>query len=126
MIDSIFTKIINGELPAYKIYEDDKTIAILDIFPKTPGHVLVIPKIQIDKAYELPDDYHTATWDTVRKIATHMDKVLGHRIFIKVIGTDVPHTHVHLIPHDDKNYIDQPGKAGDDELSTMAEKLKLP
>jgi histidine triad (HIT) family protein len=124
MQDSIFTKIIKGEIPAHKIYEDDKTLAFLDLFPKSPGHVLVIPKIQIDKAYELPDEYHDALWQTVRKLAKHMDKVLGKRIFIKVIGTDVPHAHVHLIPQDE-NYTVTPAQASDTDLKVMTEKLRL-
>jgi histidine triad (HIT) family protein len=121
---SIFTKIIDGEVPAYKVYEDEMTLAFLDIFPKSSGHVLVIPKIQIDKIYDLPDDYYRAIWDTARKLAAHMDKVLGKRTFMKVIGTDVPHAHIHLIPQDD-NYTDQPIQASDKELSAMADKLRL-
>jgi histidine triad (HIT) family protein len=124
MEESVFTKIIKSEIPSHKIYEDDKTFAFLDIFPKSPGHVLVIPKVQIDKIYDLPDEYYTAVWDTARKLARHMDEVLGKRIFIKVIGTDVPHTHIHLIPQDE-NYTDQPTKASDSELSAMADKLNV-
>ena len=124
MTDSIFSKIIKGELPAYKIYEDEKTLAFLDIFPKSPGHTLVIPKIQIDKVYDLPDEYYAAVWDTTKKLSAHMDKVLGKRIFIKVIGTDIPHTHIHLIP-DDPNHNPNPAKADDDDLAKMAKRLKL-
>jgi histidine triad (HIT) family protein len=124
MADSIFTKIIKGEIPAHKIYEDDKTLAFLDLFPKSPGHVLVIPKIQVDKIYDLPDEYYTAVWDSARKLAAHMDKVLGKRIFMKVIGTDVPHTHIHLIPQDE-NYTDTPTQASDQELATIADKLRV-
>jgi histidine triad (HIT) family protein len=117
-------KIIDGEVPAYKVYEDDMTLAFLDIFPKSSGHVLVIPKIQIDKIYDLPDDYYRAIWETARKLAAHMDKVLGKRTFMKVIGTDVPHAHIHLIPQDD-NYTGQPVQASDDELSAMADQLRM-
>jgi histidine triad (HIT) family protein len=124
MQESVFTKIIKGEIPAHKVYEDDKTLAFLDIFPKSPGHVLIIPKIQVDKVYELPDDYYIAIWDTARKLAAHMDKVLGKRIFFKVIGTDVPHTHIHLVPQDE-NYTDTPAQADDAELAAMANKLRM-
>ena len=97
---SIFTKIIQGEIPCYKIYEDDKTFAFLDIHPETPGHMLVIPKLECDKIYELPDEDYEALLKTAKKLSKHMEKVLGARTLWKVIGTDVPHAHIHLMPHD--------------------------
>ncbi len=97
---SIFTKIINGEIPSYKIYEDDKTIAFLDIHPESKGHTLVIPKNEVDKIYELPDEDYVALMDTVKKLSEHLEKQLGARILWKVVGTDVPHAHVHLMPLD--------------------------
>lgn len=100
-MSSIFTKIINGEIPCYKIYEDDKTIAFLDIHPETPGHTLVVPKNEVDKIYELPEEDYGALMNTVKKLSTHMEKILGARILWKVIGTDVPHAHVHLLPYDE-------------------------
>ena len=101
-MSSIFTKIVNGEIPSYKIYEDDKTLAFLDIHPETKGHTLVIPKLEIDKIYDLPEEDYQALMATVKKLSQHMEKTLGCRIFWKVIGTDVPHAHVHLMPHDPK------------------------
>ncbi|MBR2830891.1 HIT domain-containing protein [Candidatus Saccharibacteria bacterium] len=98
---SIFTKIINGEIPSYKIYEDDKTLAFLDIHPETKGHVLVVPKTEVDKIYDLEDEDYNALMRTVKQISTHMERVLGRRTLWKVIGTDVPHAHVHLMPQDD-------------------------
>ena len=98
---SIFTKIIQGEIPCYKIYEDDKTFAFLDIHPESKGHVLVIPKNEVDKIYELPDEDYQALMATVKKLSQHMEKVLGARILWKVVGTDVPHAHVHLMPLDE-------------------------
>lgn len=98
---SVFTKIIQGEIPCYKIYEDDKTIAFLDIHPETPGHTLVIPKVEVDKIYELPDEDYAALMQTVKKLSAHMEKQLGTRTLWKVIGTDVPHAHVHLLPFDE-------------------------
>ena len=98
---SVFTKIINGEIPCYKIYEDDKTFAFLDINPETKGHTLVVPKNEVDKIYELPDEDYRALMDTVKKLSTNMEKVLGTRTLWKVIGTDVPHAHVHLLPYDE-------------------------
>ncbi len=98
---SIFTKIIQGEIPCYKIYEDDKTIAFLDINPETKGHTLVIPKNEVDKIYELPDEDYEALMATVKKLSRHLEKKLGARTLWKVIGTDVPHAHVHLLPYDE-------------------------
>lgn len=99
-MSSIFTKIINGELPCYKIYEDDKTFAFLDIHPETKGHTLVIPKKEVDKIYELPDEDYQALMLTAKKLSAHLEKVTGKRILWKVVGTDVPHAHVHLEPFD--------------------------
>ena len=98
---SAFTKIINGDIPSYKIYEDDKTCAFLDIHPETKGHVLVVPKTEVDKIYDLPDADYEALMSTVKKLSQHMEKTLGQRILWKVIGTDVPHAHVHLMPFDE-------------------------
>ncbi|MBQ2623279.1 HIT domain-containing protein [Candidatus Saccharibacteria bacterium] len=98
---SVFTKIINGEIPCYKIYEDEKTFAFLDINPETKGHTLVVPKNEVDKIYELPDEDYRALMDTVKKLSVNMEKVLGTRTLWKVIGTDVPHAHVHLLPYDE-------------------------
>lgn len=98
---SVFTKIINSEIPCYKIYEDDKTFAFLDINPETKGHTLVVPKNEVDKIYELPDEDYQALMATVKKLSAHMEKVLGTRTLWKVIGTDVPHAHVHLLPFDE-------------------------
>lgn len=100
-MSSVFTKIIQGEIPCYKIYEDEKTIAFLDINPEVRGHVLVVPKNEVDKIYELPEEDYVALMDTVRKLSQHMEKCLGARILWKVVGTDVPHAHVHLEPYDE-------------------------
>lgn len=98
---SVFSKIVEGEIPCYKIYEDDKTLAFLDIHPESLGHVLVIPKIEVDKIYELPEEDYDALWKSVKKVAKRMEDVLGQRILMKVVGTDVPHAHVHLMPLDE-------------------------
>ena len=98
---SIFTKIIRGEIPCYKIYEDDKTLAFLDINPETKGHTLVVPKNEVDKIYDLPEEDYQALMRTVKKLSQHMEKQLGKRTLWKVIGTDVPHAHVHLLPFDE-------------------------
>ena len=100
-MSSIFTKIINGEIPSYKIYEDDKTYAFLDIHPGTRGHTLVVPKKEVDKIYDLPDEDYQALMSTVKKLSKNMEKVTGQRTLWKVVGTDVPHAHVHLEPYDE-------------------------
>ena len=89
-----------GEVPCYKIYEDERTLAFLDIHPESRGHTLVIPKVEVDKVYDLDAEDYEALWATVKKLAKHMDEVLGTRTLMKVVGTDVPHAHVHLMPLD--------------------------
>ena len=98
---SVFTKIINGDIPCYKIYEDDKTFAFLDIHPESKGHTLVIPKKEVDKIYDLEDEDYQALMATAKKLSKHMEQKLGARTLWKVIGTDVPHAHVHLMPYDE-------------------------
>ena len=100
-MSSIFSKIIAGEIPCYKIYEDDKTFAFLDIHPETMGHTLVVPKNEVDKIYELEDEDYQALMGTVKKLSRHIEKNLGARVIWKVVGTDVPHAHVHLMPLDE-------------------------
>lgn len=99
MSDSVFTKIIKGEVPAYKIYEDEKTLAFLDIHPAQPGHTLVIPKKQVEFAWDLEDEDYQAVMAAAKKVARRMREVLdAPYVGVKVIGIDVPHTHIHLIP----------------------------
>lgn len=116
---SIFSKIIAGEIPCYKIYEDDKTLAFLDIHPETPGHTLVVPKMEVDKLYDLEMEDYLAVMKTVKMLARRMEKVFGARTLIKVIGTDVPHAHVHLVTFD-PNY-----KYGQEVKMTEAEMKKI-
>ncbi|MCR5572948.1 MAG: HIT domain-containing protein [Candidatus Saccharibacteria bacterium] len=120
---SIFTKIIEGEIPSYKIYEDDKTYAFLNINPETKGHTLVVPKVEVDKIYELADEDYTALWASVKKVAQHMEEVTGRRVVMKVIGTDVPHAHVHLMPIDDTWEYGRTLKLRDDEFEEIRKKI---
>ena len=127
---SIFTKIINGAIPAYKIYEDDQTLAFLDIHPVQPGHVLVIPKQQIEFVWDLPDDLYQAVMATSKKVALHMREVLNvPYVSERVVGVDVPHAHVQLIPFsDDEQLRIQPDMNADPDhaaLAPMAERLKM-
>jgi histidine triad (HIT) family protein len=99
MEDSIFTKIIQGAIPAHKIYEDARTLAFLDIHPIQLGHTLVIPKKQIEFVWDLPDEDYQVLMAAVKKVARHMREALDVRyVGVQVIGVDVPHAHVQLIP----------------------------
>ncbi len=99
MEESIFTKIIKGEIPCYEVYEDEHTLAFLDIHPAQPGHTLVIPKKQIEFVWDLDDETYQAVMATSKKVAQHLKKVLQvPYIGEQVIGIDVPHAHIHLIP----------------------------
>ena len=120
---SIFSKIIAGEIPCYKIYEDEKTLAFLDIYPETPGHTLVVPKVEVDKLYDLQMDDYLAVMKTVKKLASRMERVLGRRTLIKVIGTDVPHAHVHLVSLDPGYQYGQVTEMTEEEMKEMQKKL---
>jgi histidine triad (HIT) family protein len=100
MQESIFTKIINGDIPAYKIYEDEKTLAFLDIHPARPGHTLIVPKSQVDRLENLADEDYAAVLATVRKVMQRIVAIFGqeYRACLKLEGFDVPHAHVHVIP----------------------------
>jgi histidine triad (HIT) family protein len=100
MEPSIFTKIIRGEIPAYKVYEDDHVLAFLDIHPAAFGHTLVVPKAQVDRLEDLEDDDYRALMDAVRKVMKRVVQVYGvdYRACMKLEGFDVPHAHVHVIP----------------------------
>lgn len=99
MQDSIFTQIIKGEIPCHKIYEDDLTLAFLDIHPSQAGHTLVIPKRQVEFLWDLPDEDYLAVQATAKKVALHLRSALdANYIGVKVVGLDVPHAHVHLVP----------------------------
>lgn len=129
MEDSVFTKIIKGELPAHKLYEDDKTLAFLDIHPIQPGHTLVIPKIQVDKFYDLDDDTYQAVMATVKKVSRHIETVLNKRVGLLVVGVDVSHTHIQLVPFSDAAQMysrpDMGAEPDHDALGKMAKRLRL-
>jgi len=98
-MSSIFTKIINGEIPCYKIVEDENFFAFLDINPNAKGHTLCVPKKEVDKLFELEDDLYLGLMQFSKKIAVALEKTIPcNRIGMTVIGLEVPHAHVHLIP----------------------------
>lgn len=129
MTETIFTKIIKGEVPCYKIYEDNKTFAMLDIDPLSDGHTLVISKNQVDKVYELPDSDYQALFQTVQKVAQRINDKLGVRAGIIVEGLGVPHAHVHVVPMYDNDVLQlhhgYPVDKSQDALTAMAEKLEF-
>lgn len=130
MSDSIFTKIIHGEIPCHKIYEDEKIIAFLDIHPIQPGHILVIPKIQIPYFEQLNDPYYSALFTVVKKLAAHVKNSLGVQFAcIRIEGFDVPHAHVHIIPCSTEEQVNNPNRMNREPdhnaLAAMADKLKI-
>ena len=125
---SIFTKIINGEIPAFKIAEDDNFLAFLDVFPNAKGHTLVIPKKEVDYIFDLEDDLYIGLLQFAKKIAPAVEKAVPcKRIGISVIGLEVPHTHVHLVPLNQMSDIDftkEKLKFSNEEMLEIAEKIK--
>lgn len=98
-MSSIFTKIIKGEIPCYKITEDDNFIAFLDVNPNAKGHTLCIPKQEINKIFDIEDDLYIGLMQFSKKVAIVLEKTVPcKRIGMAVIGLEVPHAHVHLIP----------------------------
>jgi len=98
-MSSIFTRIIRGDIPSHRVYEDHQTFAFLDINPRSPGHTLVVPKLEVDELFDLPAEDFEALWRATRFVGTAIKQAVGcDRVFVMVIGVDVPHAHVHLIP----------------------------
>lgn len=130
MEDSIFTKIINGEIPAHRIYEDDDFIVFLDVHPLTAGHTLVVPKVQVDHLWELDELTYQNLFALVRRVGTHLKATLAPpRVGVVVEGFGVPHVHVHLIPmqdgHDLKRLQDVTAIIDHQALADLAKQLQL-
>lgn len=112
---TIFSKIIAGEIPSYKIAENDRFFAFLDIAPMAKGHVLVVPKTEVDKIFDVPDDYLSGMLVFAKPIAHAIEKIFPcNRCGISVIGLEVPHAHMHLVPIN-----------GSDDLNFTRKKLEL-
>ena len=129
MSDSIFTKIIKGEIPCYKIAEDDRFIAFLDVFPIKKGHTLVVPKVQIDYLFDLDDSLLSDLMIFAKKVAQKMQSEIScERIGIAVIGLEVPHAHIHLVPLDTVGDIDfsQPKlQLSAKEMTEIADSIRI-
>ena len=123
---SIFTKIINGEIPCYKIAENDDFFAFLDINPNAKGHTLVVPKQEVNKLFDLDEKTYNGLMNFSRKVALAIEKgVQCKRVGMTVIGLEVPHVHVHLIPLTSMNDIDFKHKVNmnDEEFQAIADKI---
>ncbi len=131
MQDSIFTKIIKGEIPCHKVYEDDKTLAFLDIHPVTEGHTLVISKSQVEFVWDLSQEDYQAVSSTVHKVGLRLREVIGTPyVGQMVVGTDVPHAHVHVVPFTETNELKRTLESATSEtdhvaLASLAEKLRF-
>ena len=124
---TIFSKIIAGEIPSYKIAENEKFFAFLDIFPLVEGHTLVIPKVEVDKLFDVPDDYLGELLLFAKPIAHAIEKAFRcNRCGLAVVGIEVPHAHVHLVPlssANDINFTRSKMKVTPEQLKKAQEKI---
>ena len=125
---SIFTKIVNGEIPCHKVWEDEDHFAFLDIRPVSRGHTLVIPKKETDYLFDLSEEEHAALWTAAHRVARRLREVLGtKRVLVGVWGWEVPHAHIHLVPSNGLEF-PMPGPMGaapeNEELAALAEELR--
>jgi histidine triad (HIT) family protein len=113
MEDSVFTKIIKGELPSHKVYEDEQTIAMIPLYPTAKAKVLVIPKVQVDAFIDLEEHDYQALMRTVQLVGQRIREVFQpKRVGLQVVGLDVPHVHVHVIGFDTmEQYLEQPDES---------------
>jgi histidine triad (HIT) family protein len=126
-MSSIFSKIINGDIPCYKIAEDENFFAFLDINPNAKGHTLCVPKKEIDKLFDLEDDLYLGLMQFSKKIAIALEKTVPcNRIGMTAIGLEVPHAHVHLIPINEMREMTFKHKVSltKEEFEDLAEKIK--
>ena len=126
-MSSIFTKIVNGEIPCYKIAEDENFLAFLDVNPNAKGHTLCIPKQEIDKIFEIEDDLYIGLMQFSKKIAVALEKTVPClRVGMAVVGLEVPHAHVHLIPLNEMDEIRFQNKVSmsKDEFEALAQNIK--
>jgi histidine triad (HIT) family protein len=126
-MSSIFTKIINREIPSYKIAEDDNYFAFLDINPNAKGHTLVIPKKEVDKLFDLDSETYVGLMKFAHRVAKALEKTVScNRIGMTVVGLEVPHAHVHLIPINkvsDINFTSKKIKMQHEEFVALAKEI---
>jgi histidine triad (HIT) family protein len=126
-MSSIFTKIVNGEIPCYRIAEDENYLAFLDVNPNATGHTLCIPKQEINKIFDMEEDLYLGLMKFSRKVAKALEKTVPcKRIGLAVVGLEVPHTHVHLIPlHDMEDMrFQRKVKLSGDEFEQLASAIR--
>jgi histidine triad (HIT) family protein len=125
---SVFSKIINGEIPCYKIAENENYFAFLDISPLAKGHTLVVPKKETDYIFDIGDEEHKGLWDFAKKIAKAVGAAVPcKRVGVAVIGLEVPHAHIHLIPMNrvsDMNFANPKIQVPDEEMEKIAESIR--
>ena len=128
-MSSIFSKIVNNEIPSYKVAEDENYLAFLDAFPLAYGHVLVIPKNETDYIFDLESEEYIGLWKFSQRVAKAMDKVLiCERIGVAVIGLEVPHAHIHLVPINgvsDINFEREKMNFSPEKMREIAQKINL-
>ena len=128
-MSSIFSKIVNNETSSFKVAEDENYLAFLDAFPLSYGHVLVIPKKEIDYIFDLDSDKYLGLWNFSQKVAKAMDKVIVcKRIGVAVIGLEVPHAHIHLVPINgisDINFEREKRTFSADKMQEIADKINF-
>jgi histidine triad (HIT) family protein len=125
---SIFTKIVNGEIPSYKIAEDDNYLAFLDVNPNAKGHTLCIPKQEIDKIFDMDDELYLGLMKFSKKVAIALEKTVPcKRVGMAVVGLEVPHAHVHLIPlnHMDEMRFQNKVSLSKEEFETLAKSIQV-
>jgi len=124
---SLFTKIVNGEIPSYRIAEDDNFYAFLDIFPLAKGHTLVIPKMEVDYLFDLDDDTYLGLQAFAKKIAIALKKAIPcKKVGVVVLGLEVPHAHIHLIPmqsEQDVNFANPKKKFTPEEFEAIRQSI---
>ena len=127
-MSSVFSKIITGDVPAYKVLENENFLAFLDIFPLAKGHVLVIPKNETDYLFDLSSDEYLELWKFAQQVAKAMEKVIEcKRIGVAVIGLEVPHAHIHLVPLNnvsDINFERPKLSFSEEEMHEVAQKIR--
>lgn len=126
-MSSIFTKIVNGEIPSYKIAEDENYLAFLDVNPNAKGHTLCIPKQEIDKIFDMDDELYLGLMKFSKKIAIALEKTVPcKRVGMAVVGLEVPHTHVHLIPlnHMDEMRFQNKVSLSKEEFEALAKSIQ--
>lgn len=127
-MSSIFTKIVNGEIPAYKVAENDQFLSFLDAMPLVEGHTLVIPKREVDLIFDIDSEEYKELWAFAQQIAQKMKRAYpDKRIAVAVVGLEVPHAHIHLIPiskMEDMNFRNERLKFSQEEYNQILEKIK--